>query len=85
MTAGVFSYAPKQSVLIYGEMTILFIIYTLRFAAKSATYGSGIYADVKSKSVVLKILKKQDFRFYAGVTTKSSTPIYKEQSFDSIG
>ncbi len=25
-----------------------------------------------------------NYRGYAGVTTKSSTPIYKEQSFDSI-
>ena len=59
MTAGVFSYAPKQSALIYSETVILFIIYTLRFAAKSATYGYGIYADVKSESVVLKILKSK--------------------------
>lgn len=45
MTAGVFSYAPKQSVLIYNKTAILFIIYTLRFASKSATYGFGIYVD----------------------------------------
>lgn len=51
-------------------MAILFTIYALRFAAKSATYRYGIYADVKSKSVVLKILKKQDFRFYAGVKSR---------------
>ena len=56
MTAGVFSYTPKQSVLIHSEIAILFIIYTLRFAAKSTTYGSEIYADVKSKSVVLRTL-----------------------------
>lgn len=59
MTAGVFSYAIKQSVLIYSETAILFIIYTLRFAAKSVTYRYGIYADVKLKSVVLKILKSK--------------------------
>lgn len=40
-------------------MAILFTIYTLRFIAESATYGYGIYADVKSKSVVLKILKSR--------------------------
>lgn len=40
-------------------MAILFTIYTLRFAAKSATCGYGIYADVKSESVVLKILKSK--------------------------
>ena len=56
MTAGVFSYAPKQSVLIYSKTAILFIIYTLRFTAESATYGYGIYADVKSESVVLRTL-----------------------------
>lgn len=38
---------------------MLFIIYTLRFIAKSATYGSGIYAGVKSKSVVLRVLKSK--------------------------
>ena len=59
MTAGVFSYAPKQSVLIYSEIAILFTIYTLQFAAKFATYGSGFYADVKSKSVVLRALKSR--------------------------
>lgn len=59
MTAGVFSYALKQSVLIYSEIAILFIIYILRFAAKSATYGYGIYANVKSESVVLKIQKSK--------------------------
>lgn len=37
-------------------MAILFTIYTLRFAAKSATCGYGIYVDVKSKSVVLRAL-----------------------------
>lgn len=59
MTAGVFSYAPKQSVLIHSKMAILFTIYILQFAAKSATYGSGIYADVKSESVVLRVLKSR--------------------------
>ncbi len=59
MTAGVFSYAPKQSVLIYSEIAISFTIYTLRFAAKSATYRYGIYADVKSESVVFRILKSR--------------------------
>ena len=63
MTAGVFSYAPKQSVLIYSEIAILFIIYTLRLASKSATYRYGIYADVKSKSVVLRVLKSRIFKF----------------------
>lgn len=38
---------------------MLFTIYTLRFIAKSATYGSGIYADVKSESVVLRVLKSR--------------------------
>ena len=56
MTAGVFSYVPEQSVLIYSKTAILFIIYTLRFTAESATYGYGIYADVKSESVVLRTL-----------------------------
>lgn len=59
MTAGVFSYALKQSVLIHSKMAILFTIYTLQFTAKSATYRYGIYADVKLKSVVLKILKSK--------------------------
>ena len=59
MTAGVFSYAPKQSVLIHSKMVILFIIYALRFAAESATYRYGIYADVKSESVVFRILKSR--------------------------
>ena len=59
MTAGVFSYAPKQSILIHSKNTILFTIYTLRFAAKSATYRYGIYADVKSESVVLRVLKSR--------------------------
>lgn len=63
MTAGVFSYTPKQSVLIYSKMAMLFTIYTLRFIAKSATYGSGIYADIKSKSVVFRILKSRIFEF----------------------
>ena len=67
MTAGVFSYAQKQSVLIYSKIAILFIIYTLQFATKSATYGYGIYADIKSKSVVFRIPKKQRFRVYADV------------------
>lgn len=59
MTAGVFSYAPKQSVLIHSKMAMLFTIYTLRFTAKSATYRYGIYADVKSESVVLRALKSR--------------------------
>ena len=59
MTAGVFSYAPKQSVLIYSEIAILFTIHTLRFIAESATYGYGIYADVKSESVVFRVLKSR--------------------------
>ena len=59
MTAGVFSYAPKQSVLTHSKIAILLIIYTLRFAAKSAIYGSEIYADVKSRSVVLRIPKSR--------------------------
>lgn len=52
MTAGVFSYVPEQNVLIHSKMAILFIIYTLRFASKSAKHRYGIYADVKSESVV---------------------------------
>lgn len=36
-----------------------FTIYTLRFAANSATYGSGIYADVKSESVALRAPKSR--------------------------
>lgn len=44
-------------------MAISFTIYTLQFAANSATYGYGIYADVKSKSVVLKILKSRASEF----------------------
>lgn len=40
-------------------MAILFTIYTLQFAANSATYGYGIYADVKSESVVLRGLKSK--------------------------
>ena len=63
MTAGVFSYALKQSVLIYSKVAMLFTIYILRFAAKSATYGYGIYANVKSKSVVLRGLKSRIFEF----------------------
>jgi len=59
MTAGVFSYAQNQSVLTYSKIAILFIIYTLRFATKPATYRYGIYADVKSESVVLKGLKSK--------------------------
>lgn len=42
---------------------MLFTIYTLRFIAKSATYGSGIYADVKSESVVLRVLKSRISEF----------------------
>ena len=37
-------------------MAMLFIIYILRFAAKSVTYRYGIYADIKSKSEVLRAL-----------------------------
>ena len=59
MTAGVFSYAIKQSVLTHSKMAILFTIYTLRFAAKSATCEYGIYADIKSESVVFRILKSR--------------------------
>ena len=59
MTAGVFSYAPKQSVLIHNKTTMSLIIYTLRFVAKSVTYRYGIYADVKSESVVLRGLKSK--------------------------
>ena len=59
MTAGVFSYALKQSVLIHSKMAILFTIYTLQFTAKSATYGSEIYADVKSESEVFRVLKSR--------------------------
>lgn len=44
-------------------MAMLFIIYILRFAAKSATYGYGIYADVKSESVVFRILKSRISEF----------------------
>lgn len=44
-------------------MTILFTIYTLRFAAKSTTYGYGIYADVKSESEVLRVLKSRISEF----------------------
>ena len=67
MTAGVFSYASEQSVLIHSKNTISFTIYTLQFAAKSATYRYGIYADVKSESEVFRIPKKQRFRVYADV------------------
>jgi hypothetical protein len=59
VTAGVFSYPPKQSALIHSKMAILFIIYTLRFAPKSAKHRYGIYADIKSESVVLRILKSR--------------------------
>lgn len=59
MTAGVFSYAPKQSVLIHSKMTMLFIIYILRFAAESVTYRYENYADIKSESVVLRVLKSR--------------------------
>lgn len=59
MTAGVFSYVQKQSVLIHSKNTISFTIYALRFAAKSATHRYGIYADVKSESVVLRVLKSR--------------------------
>ena len=44
-------------------MAILFTIYTLQFAAKSTTCEYGIYADIKSKSVVLKILKSRASEF----------------------
>ena len=63
MTAGVFSYALKQSALIYSETAILFTIYTLRFAAKSTTCEYGIYADVKSESDVLRVPKSRVFEF----------------------
>ena len=63
MTAGVFSYVPEQSVLIYSEIAISLIIYTLRFAAKSVTYRYGIYADVKSESEVLRVPKSRIFEF----------------------
>ena len=59
MTAGVFSYAPKQSVLIHSKMAMSFTIYTLQFVAKSVTCEYGIYADVKSESEVLRILKSR--------------------------
>lgn len=38
---------------------MLFIIYILRFTAKSATYRYGNYADIKSESVVLRVLKSR--------------------------
>lgn len=63
MTAGVFSYAPEQSILIYSEIAILFTIYILRPAAKSATYEYGIYADVKLKYVVFRIPKSKISEF----------------------
>lgn len=63
MTAGVFSYAIKQSVLIYSEIAILFIIYTLRLASKSATYRYENYAGVKSESVALRVPKNRIFKF----------------------
>ena len=44
-------------------MAMLFIIYILRFAAKSATYGYGIYADVKSEFVVLRVPKSRISEF----------------------
>ena len=59
MTAGVFSYASKQSVLIHSKMAMSFTIYILQFAAKSVTYRYGNYADVKSESVVLRALKSR--------------------------
>ena len=63
MTAGVFSYALKQSVLIHSEIAISLIIYTLRFASKSATYRYENYADVKSESVVLRARESRIFEF----------------------
>lgn len=42
---------------------MLFTIYTLRFATKSATHRYGIYADVKSESVVLRVPKSRIFEF----------------------
>ena len=63
MTAGVFSYAPKQSVLIYSKMAMSFTIYTLQFATKSTTCEYGIYADVKSESVVFRLLKSRISEF----------------------
>ena len=44
-------------------MAILLTQYTLRFTEKFATYGSGIYADVKSESVVLRALKSNVSEF----------------------
>ena len=40
-------------------MDILFLTYTIQFAAKPATYRYGIYADVKSESVVLRVMKSR--------------------------
>ena len=40
-----------------------FTIYTLQFVAKSVTCEYGIYADVKSKSVVLRVPKSRIFEF----------------------
>lgn len=44
-------------------MAILFTIYTFRFAAESVTYRYGNYADVKSKSVVFRLLKSRISEF----------------------
>lgn len=63
MMAGVFSYPPKQSALIHSKIAIFLTIYTLRFASKSAKHRYGIYADAKSESEVLRILKSRDSEF----------------------
>lgn len=44
-------------------MAMSFTIYTLQFVAKSVTCEYGIYADVKSKSVVLRALKSRISEF----------------------
>lgn len=36
-----------------------FTIYTLQFVAKSVTCEYGIYADVKSESMVFRVLKSR--------------------------
>lgn len=44
-------------------MAMSFTIYTLQFVAKSVTCEYGIYADAKSESVVLKVLKSNVLEF----------------------
>ena len=63
-------------------MAISFTIYTLQFATKSTTCEYGIYADVKSESVVFRLLKKPNFRVYAGVKLRfvQICPNSEEQS-----